>query len=1193
MTTTRILVVEDEGVLALQISRDLEMLGYAVVGIFASGAETLKSIVAAGPDLVLMDIHLAGEIDGVETAEKIADVLDIPVVFLIAHSEDEIIDRVKNITPDGYLLKPIGPHELHIGIQVALARHEKNRQLKETQRWLATVLKSTGEAIITTDNACRVTLMNLRAEQYTGWTTAEAMGKRLHEVLRLQADGVMALPIEEQLQAAVLGEGRTINFFEGCSVIGRDSTQMPVDGSAAPIHGEKGIIVGTVLTFRDVTERQRLRLYRCLAGKVFEILSTTSDFKDAIENILSAIQHATGCDAVGIRLQHGEDFPYLAQRGFSGDFLRSENSLVDRDKEGAICRGPDGKVKLECTCGMVIAGKTDPAHPLCTPGGSFWTNDSLPLLKLPVDAEPRLHHRNHCIHHGFMSVTLVPIREKQQIVGLLQLNHRKKDAFSLEVVEILETMANSIGEALLRRQAEEALKQHKIRLQEAHDMLEVRVAEKTRDLSAANELLMLEIKERLRAEESLEIQSDIHAILSTSSIVLLFGRDRESVIHSVCEVAVESGHFNLAWAGFLDSEGQVNIMSAAGPATRYLKGITITNDGTLVSGQGPTGTCIRTNRTIINDDFAIDPACTHWREQALAHGLRSSVKIPIREGKRCIGALSLYAPLPGFFTEERVALLEQLVSNLSSALDLLHAEARAKAASEALRVSEEKYRIVADNNYDWEFWVGPQGEYIYVSPACERITGHSAGEFQSNPELILQILHPEDLPRYLALPNTINRDLPTEVLVFRVLRPDGQVRWIEHLFQPVFAEDGKYLGNRGSNRDITKRKLAEAQILQSKKRLQAVFDGISEPLIMVAKDMTLKMVNMAAVRYYNLLSPADAIGRTSCEALNRKGDRCPTCPIPVAVAGNEEVTFFREGYMDPEKFESVTIFPIFSEKPEDSGAVIRVTDITKARMMEKALIRSEKLASIGVLTAGVAHEINNPNNFIMFNVPVLRRYYLEAILPIIKEHAASHSDSTSLFFGMSFEEFEKDLGELADAIENGSERIKTIVSELKGFSSPDDKEKIGWFDSQVAINQAIRYARVQLKDTVKRLDVDLQPGLPHAFFEQGRLEQAIVNLLINAAQAADKKDSWVMLRAKVEDEDFKHLVIEVEDNGSGIEEKNLVKLFDPFFTTKAPGFGTGLGLYVCQNLIDKAGGSIDVQSRLGEGTTFTIRLLCK
>ena len=126
-----------------------------------------------------------------------------------------------------------------------------------------------------------------------------------------------------------------------------------------------------------------------------------------------------------------------------------------RDAKGDVCRDKDG-MSLECTCGLVLSGKTDPSNSLFTPGGSAWTNDSLPILDLPPN-RPRLHPRNRCIHEGFQSIALIPIRANNEIVGLLQLNDRRKNCFTIETINFLEGLSASIGVALIRKQAEDKI----------------------------------------------------------------------------------------------------------------------------------------------------------------------------------------------------------------------------------------------------------------------------------------------------------------------------------------------------------------------------------------------------------------------------------------------------------------------------------------------------------------------------------------------------------------------------------------------------------------------------------------------------------------------------------------------------------------------------------------------------------------
>ena len=188
---------------------------------------------------------------------------------------------------------------------------------------------------------------------------------------------------------------------------------------------------------------------------VLQILNEPGDLLDSIRRVLVELKTRTGFDAVGIRLQEGDDFPYLAQEGFSSDFLLTENTLIERAKDGGVCRDKDGNVSLECTCGLIISGKTDPANPHFTPGGSAWTNDSSLFLDIPPDKDPRLHPRNQCIHQGYASMALVPIRNMDRIVGLIQFNDRRKGRFTLDTVELLEGIASHIGVALMRKRAEE------------------------------------------------------------------------------------------------------------------------------------------------------------------------------------------------------------------------------------------------------------------------------------------------------------------------------------------------------------------------------------------------------------------------------------------------------------------------------------------------------------------------------------------------------------------------------------------------------------------------------------------------------------------------------------------------------------------------------------------------------------------
>jgi signal transduction histidine kinase/ligand-binding sensor protein len=251
-------------------------------------------------------------------------------------------------------------------------------------------------------------------------------------------------------------------------------------------------------TIQDITGQKQAQSYADMGREVLQILNESAAPQDAIQRVLAVLQAQTGFDAVGIRLQVGEDFPYFAAKGFPEDFLLKENSLIVHTADEDVCRDKDGNVLLDCTCGLVLSGTADPAHPLFTAGGSFWTNDSFPLLDIPPDEDPRINPRNLCIHDGYASVALVPIRNKTAIVGLIQLNDKRKGCFTLHTVELLEGIASHIGEALMRKKAEKELQKKDAEIEQfiysvSHDLRSPLVTVKTfmgyleKDMASGNQ----------------------------------------------------------------------------------------------------------------------------------------------------------------------------------------------------------------------------------------------------------------------------------------------------------------------------------------------------------------------------------------------------------------------------------------------------------------------------------------------------------------------------------------------------------------------------------------------------------------------------------------------------------------------------------------------------------------------------------
>ena len=388
-------------------------------------------------------------------------------------------------------------------------------------------------------------------------------------------------------------------------------------------------------------------------------------------------------------------------------------------------------------------------------------------------------------------------------------------------------------------------------------------------------------------------------------------------------------------------------------------------------------------------------------------------------------------------------------------------------------------------------------------------------------------------------------------------------------------------------KEISDRTRAQDELEANRSTLQAVFDSITDPLVLIGPDMVIRMLNRAAMAYYRLERLSAPVGRFCHHAFKDLDTPCEGCEIPAALRRRLNMTFERKGFMDPQRTEQVHIYPVKSPESQAQGVLLRISDVTEQKLIQQQLIQSEKMATLGVLATSIAHEINNPNAFISFNLPILREY-LEEVLPILDAYAETHPDLE--IARMPYRDFRRDVFNLLENMGHGAERIRTFVAGLKDFALMKEPRPGEWVNVAEVVKKTLSICRAQIKSAVKTLTVDIPPDLPPLWADAHSLEQILINLLINAAQAADKEDSRVKLRAGVTDRWLERLVIEVSDNGRGMDKETRQRVFDPFFTTKPRPEGTGLGLYVVHTLVGALRGRIEVESAPGEGSTFRVAL---
>lgn len=242
------------------------------------------------------------------------------------------------------------------------------------------------------------------------------------------------------------------------TMIRKDGSTFPVIIFASPIiYGS--IPVGLRGAIIDLTERKQSEEHQRLVNRILETLNTPNEMTNLIHKILLLVKEHIGIEAIGIRLREGEDFPYYETTGFPPHFVEAENYLCARDHKNELIRDSQGNPYLECMCGNIICGRTDSSLPFFTEGGSFWTNRTTELLASTFEKDRQARMRNRCNSAGYESVALIPLRSGEEIIGLLQLNDKRPDCFTLEMIQYFEGIGASIGIAIRRMRSEDTLKE--------------------------------------------------------------------------------------------------------------------------------------------------------------------------------------------------------------------------------------------------------------------------------------------------------------------------------------------------------------------------------------------------------------------------------------------------------------------------------------------------------------------------------------------------------------------------------------------------------------------------------------------------------------------------------------------------------------------------------------------------------------
>ncbi len=525
-------------------------------------------------------------------------------------------------------------------------------------------------------------------------------------------------------------------------------------------------------------------------------------------------------------------------------------------------------------------------------------------------------------------------------------------------------------------------------------------------------------------------------------------------------------------------------------------------------------------------------------------------------------------------------------------------------------------KLLLDNSFDAILWFGLEKRYIYVSPAFHKLSGYTPEDLIADPGLFAHMIHPDD--QHLFRNHLASFEAPAhEVLDFRIIDKSGETRWVAHYCQPLFDAAGKFLGRVSYNRNIDKRKTTELQLKRAfaqVERFRIALDNISAFVFIKDCEFRFAYGNKFVQDFFRC-SARELVGKPDVELF----------PPPIikqlreldrrTLAGDDivgEVAFdFPDG---SKRIFSVVQSPVFqgSERKVVVGITGIATDVSETRQLQDRLLenlayqrqinkkledlqgqlmQSEKLASIGQLAAGVAHEINNPIGFINSNFGTLEKY-LHDLFAIADAYAAVEANTPdcpqleqihAIKRDKDYDYLRTDIFQLMTESKDGLSRVTKIVQDLKNFSHVNATEW-QWMNVHHGIDSTLNIVNNELK---YRCAVKKDYGdLPPVWCDPSQLNQVFMNLLVNAGQAIPQAGEITVRTGRQDKEVF----IAITDTGEGIPPELLKRIFDPFFTTKPVGKGTGLGLSLVYGVVNKHQGRIEVQSVVGQGTTFTIWL---
>ncbi len=620
-------------------------------------------------------------------------------------------------------------------------------------------------------------------------------------------------------------------------------------------------------------------------------------------------------------------------------------------------------------------------------------------------------------------------------------------------------------------------------------------------------------------------------------------------------------------------------------------------------GNGIFGNCLlkamEQKEVYIHDE--LDLICEGCPMRLLDHD-KSSMTVGLHHAGKCYGVICISVPRDHPITNEEVELIRGIGSDIAYALKNIELQKKRKIITTKLQTAN---GIINASPAIAFIWRDEEGRPIeYVSQNVSSLFEYSRAEVLKNEMKYGDLIHPDDLQRVIeeAALNQIgsSQKLATKMR-YRVRTKSGQIKWVEDRTTLVLNKEGEVKRYQGIIIDITE----EVESKDRHLKLAMAINEIKEGIVITDVDGNIEYVNKG---FENITQYKFNEVQKKNPRILRSGKNDPEIydilwkTILAGKSWSGNLTNRRKD--GSEYIDNMTIVPLKNEQGELVNFIAIKRDISEKLLMERELRQAQKLESIGQLAAGVAHEINTPIQYIGDNIRFLNSSFSD-ILHIIEQYEDFPSSGdperiTQFLNSVETSKDEMDISflkvEIPESIQQsleGVENITRIVRAMKEFSHPGINEMTRT-DINGCITTTIAVAKNEWKYYAEMI-TDLCAELPSTLCLPGELNQVLLNLITNAAQALSEtqrikqggKGTITITTSVIDDQ----IVISVTDDGPGIPKKLQHRVFDPFFTTKDPGKGTGQGLTISHNtIVEKLHGEIYFETEPSKGTTFIIKL---